>query len=218
MHYTLTIHSLYTHYALTIHSLYTHYALTIHLYGQGPVLGARSGALTTLALNIMVVSLFTSCGHGDYPISSPLHALALFLQVYADFDWEQRAISWEGPVERSTMKLKTHPPPPPANTSPPSPTKVKEPSRVPIKRLIRKKTKTSLSADIVRKFSDKAVKASELTMQSHCHLGPCVVLDPLNPMNNVSRPRTRENSRLQCSLSYSEFCLYSFELAKMKTP
>ena len=41
------------------------------MYGQGPVLGARDGALTTVALNVMVVSLFTSHCHAEFPIASP---------------------------------------------------------------------------------------------------------------------------------------------------
>jgi hypothetical protein len=52
------------------------------------------------------------------------------------------------------------------------------------KLLIRPVPKSVLDASIVQKYSDKAVKAADLTM-AHCHADPCVVLDPLNPMNNV---------------------------------
>merc|ERR1712100_759633 len=38
-------------------------------------------------------------------IKTPLQALALFLHVFAHFEWRHHIVTWEGPVVKATMKL-----------------------------------------------------------------------------------------------------------------
>lgn len=69
---------------------------------DGVLLGAKNGALSTYALNTMVMSLFNSRWQD---ISYPLQALVLFLQVYSSFDWRYNAISIFGTISIATMQF-----------------------------------------------------------------------------------------------------------------
>lgn len=64
--------------------------------GGGGVLGASQGALSTYAINTIVMSIFNEWGAAR--IASPLHALLLFLDKMATFPWHESALTLFGPV------------------------------------------------------------------------------------------------------------------------
>ncbi|CAK4066277.1 unnamed protein product [Aphanomyces euteiches] len=64
------------------------------------ILGAVSGALSTFALNTMVMCIFNLYGRR---IVHPLQGLMEFLHVYADFDWQYNAVSLFGAVPIASL-------------------------------------------------------------------------------------------------------------------
>ena len=71
-------------------------------YVSGEVLGARGGALSTYALNIMVMMVFnlywTSLSH-------PIQSLYVFLEIFSGFDFRHSGVSIKGPVSMATLQL-----------------------------------------------------------------------------------------------------------------
>ncbi|KDO29813.1 hypothetical protein SPRG_19699 [Saprolegnia parasitica CBS 223.65] len=68
--------------------------------GRSNILGAVAGALSTFALNTMVLCLFNLFGKR---ICHPLQALIEFFHFYADFDWTYHAVSMLGPVPIASL-------------------------------------------------------------------------------------------------------------------
>ncbi|KAL7682454.1 putative tetratricopeptide-like helical domain superfamily [Plasmopara halstedii] len=64
------------------------------------VMGASHGALSTYAVNTIVMALFNQ--HGDI-ISHPLQALYMFLDQLAEFPWHESALTLLGPVPLSYL-------------------------------------------------------------------------------------------------------------------
>lgn len=68
--------------------------------GGQSVLGSSNGALSTYAINTIVISLFNE--HGP-SLTHPLQALFLFLDRVAEFPWHDSAMTVHGPVALSAL-------------------------------------------------------------------------------------------------------------------
>ncbi|RHZ16981.1 hypothetical protein DYB31_007654 [Aphanomyces astaci] len=146
--------------------------------GRSNILGAVSGALSTFALNTMVMCIFNLYGKR---IVHPLQGLMEFLHLFADFDWQYHAVSLFGAVPIASLNNNlnvgagtSHANPPPHNGF-------------------------LIDPDFVAQLKAKVDQVS--TTRSDTKPSPllpfqvraCNVVDPLNESNNVARSVTADN-------------------------
>ncbi|RHY32643.1 hypothetical protein DYB32_005788 [Aphanomyces invadans] len=135
--------------------------------GRSNILGAVSGALSTFALNTMVMCIFNLYGKR---IVHPLQGLMEFLHMFADFDWQYHAVSLFGAVPIASL-----------NNS--SPSKSKDTM------LIDEAFVAQLKAKVDQVSSPDVKPPTVLPFQVRA----CNVVDPLNESNNVARSVTADN-------------------------
>ncbi|KAF0686618.1 Aste57867_21590 [Aphanomyces stellatus] len=128
------------------------------------ILGAVSGALSTFALNTMVMCLFNLYGKR---IVHPLQGLMEFLHHFADFDWQYNAVSLYGPVPIGLLN-----------------------SGGAVKCLVKDVLVDDAFVDTLKtKVANVHV---ELKPSLPFQIRACNVVDPLNEMNNVARSVTAD--------------------------
>uniref|UniRef100_A0AAV1T792 PAP/OAS1 substrate-binding-related domain-containing protein n=1 Tax=Peronospora matthiolae TaxID=2874970 RepID=A0AAV1T792_9STRA len=142
------------------------------------VMGASQGALSTYAVNTIVMALFNQ--HGD-TLTHPLQALYLFLDRLAEFPWHESALTLHGAVPLNRL------------------------ATTPLNGLLRPRTKQSsvmLDANDVEALRDAlanqfgafdaALNGSKGTQSGSFPIRACNIVDPLDDKNNLARSVSAE--------------------------
>uniref|UniRef100_M4BBQ8 PAP/OAS1 substrate-binding-related domain-containing protein n=1 Tax=Hyaloperonospora arabidopsidis (strain Emoy2) TaxID=559515 RepID=M4BBQ8_HYAAE len=142
------------------------------------VMGASQGALSTYAVNTIVMALFNQ--HGD-ALTHPLQALYLFLDRLAEFPWHESALTLYGAVPLNRL------------------------ATTPLNGFFRPKSKQSsvmLDADDVEALRDAlanqfgafdaALNGSKGTPSGLFPIRACNIVDPLDDKNNLARSVSAE--------------------------
>lgn len=147
-------------------------------YVKHSILGARDGALSTYALNVIVMSMFNT--HVS-KVGHPIQALLLFLQVYSTFEWQYNAVGLFGPIKLSTMQRLE---------SKKSSTSDEDTIDFVLSReFVKSISSVSLSSSSSSTAPTLMVTrdANDSTTTTLFPVGHCNVVDPLNSINNVAR-------------------------------
>ncbi|KAL4174785.1 hypothetical protein KRP22_006714 [Phytophthora ramorum] len=143
--------------------------------GNAPssVMGASHGALSTYAVNTIVMALFNQ--HGD-ALTHPLQALYLFLDRLAEFPWHESALTLHGPIPLS--KLATTP----LNGATPTKSKLKA-ARLDAGDV------EAIRDTLTDQFGafDAALKSSKGAPTGLFPIRACNIVDPLDEKNNLAR-------------------------------
>ncbi|EEY68690.1 uncharacterized protein PITG_19006 [Phytophthora infestans T30-4] len=142
------------------------------------VMGASHGALSTYAVNTIVMALFNQ--HGD-ALTHPLQALYLFLDRLAEFPWHECALTLHGPVPLSRLAST----PLNGTTSYRSKLKTAKLDASDVEAI------RDTLADQFGAF-DAALKSSKGTPTGLFPIRACNIVDPLDDKNNLARSVSAE--------------------------
>eukprot|EP00644_Phytophthora_capsici_P007965 jgi/Phyca11/530781/estExt2_fgenesh1_pm.C_PHYCAscaffold_770034 len=142
------------------------------------VMGASHGALSTYAVNTIVMALFNQ--HGD-ALTHPLQALYLFLDRLAEFPWHESALTLHGAVPLSRLATTS------LNGTTPSKAKLKT-ARLDTCDV---EAIRDTLADQFGAF-DAAIKSSKGVPTGLFPIRACNVVDPLDDKNNLARSVSAE--------------------------
>ncbi|POM66188.1 hypothetical protein PHPALM_17992, partial [Phytophthora palmivora] len=138
------------------------------------VMGASHGALSTYAVNTIVMALFNQ--HGD-ALTHPLQALYLFLDRLAEFPWHESALTLHGAIPLSRLATI------PLTGSTPSKSKLKA-----------AKLDTG-DVEAIRATLADQFGAFDTALKSNSGMFPiraCNIVDPLDDKNNLARSVSAE--------------------------
>ncbi|ETK79176.1 hypothetical protein L915_14944 [Phytophthora nicotianae] len=142
------------------------------------VMGASHGALSTYAVNTIVMALFNQ--HGD-ALTHPLQALYLFLDRLAEFPWHESALTLHGPVPLSRLATT------PLNGATTYKSKLKA-AKLDVGDV---EAIRDTLADQFGAF-DAALKSNKGTPTGLFPIRACNIVDPLDDKNNLARSVSAE--------------------------
>ncbi|KAI9990517.1 hypothetical protein PInf_021613 [Phytophthora infestans] len=142
------------------------------------VMGASHGALSTYAVNTIVMALFNQ--HGD-ALTHPLQALYLFLDRLAEFPWHECALTLHGPVPLSRLAST------PLNGATSYRSKLKTAK-------LDASDVEAIRDTLADQFGafDAALKSSKGTPTGLFPIRACNIVDPLDDKNNLARSVSAE--------------------------
>ncbi|GMF26814.1 unnamed protein product [Phytophthora lilii] len=142
------------------------------------VMGASHGALSTYAVNTIVMALFNQ--HGD-ALTHPLQALYLFLDRLAEFPWHESALTLHGAVPLSRLATTS------LNVTTPSKSKLKAAK-------LDAGDVEAIRDTLADQFGafDAALKSSKGAPTGLFPIRACNIVDPLDDKNNLARSVSAE--------------------------
>ncbi|KAE9012959.1 hypothetical protein PR003_g15054 [Phytophthora rubi] len=142
------------------------------------VMGASHGALSTYAVNTIVMALFNQ--HGD-ALTHPLQALYLFLDRLAEFPWHESALTLHGAVPLSRLATT------PLNGTTPSKSKLKAAK-------VDAGDVEAIRDTLTDQFGafDAALRSGKGAAAGLFPIRACNIVDPLDDKNNLARSVSAE--------------------------